>query len=83
MSLRGFLDACYALLVEDFQRVNPLLPADDVLERVRSALGMNAGPDPAPTAVAAPAGVTVNPAQNDRSMNMLMAMMGGVKGSPV
>ena len=28
MTLRGFLDACYALLVEDFQRVNPLLDAD-------------------------------------------------------
>jgi hypothetical protein len=76
MTLRGFLDACYALLVEDFQRVNPLMDADSVHDRVRSALG---GSTDVP---AAPKKEDVA-AKNQQAMAALKMMMGAVKGSPV
>ncbi len=78
MSLRGFLDACYALLVEDFQRVNPLLSADEIHGKVSSALGITGLEREA----SAPPKEEAS-ARNEQSMQMLKMMMSGVKGSPV
>jgi hypothetical protein len=78
MTLRGFLDACYALLVEDFQRVNPLMDADQVTDRLRAALH---GDGPADVAQAPSAEQVAR--RNEQSMAALQMMMSGVQGSPV
>jgi hypothetical protein len=78
MTLRGFLDACYALLVEDFQRVNPLLDADTVHDKVQHALTGGG----AEQAVVVPS-KEETARKNESAMAALMGMMSSVKGSPV
>ncbi len=71
MNLRRFIDVAFAILVEEYTRLGTdLLSAIDKV----SKLGMpeeEAVPD-VPSA-----------ADNARSMDALMGMMGGVKGAPV
>ncbi len=71
MTLRRFIDVAFAILVEEYTRLGTdLLSAIDKV----SKLGM---PDveQAPDVPSA--------ADNARSMDVLMGMMGGVKGAPV
>jgi hypothetical protein len=74
MSLRGFVDAGYAILVEEYTRLG--IDLVSAIEKV-SDLGLTqrevqAGAAPPPDRV-----------DNDQSMKMLTAMMAGVKGAPV
>ena len=69
MTLRRFVDVAFAILVAEYQRLGvDLLSA---IEKV-SALGGDAEPERDEVAV-----------QNQRSMEQLMGMLGGVKGAPV
>ena len=71
MTLRRFIDIAFAILVEEYQRLGTdLLSA---LEKV-GALG-GADEDQAKPDLTA--------AENARSMEALMGMLGGVKGAPV
>lgn len=68
MTLRRFIDVAFAILVEEYQRLGvDLLSAIDKV----GALG----------------GGTVEPEvqaiDNTKSMQQMMAMLGGVKGAPV
>lgn len=69
MNLRRFVDVGFAILVEEYQRLGvDLLSA---IEKV-GALGNPSEPEPDQVAEG-----------NQRSMDALMTMMGGVKGAPV
>ena len=80
MTLKHFLDACYALLVEDFQRVNPLLDADTVVDKLRAALSGSTS-EPYDVVSGPPKDEVAR--RNEGSMAALQMMMSGVKGSPV
>jgi hypothetical protein len=71
MSLRGFIDVAFAILVEEYQRLGTdLLTA---IEKV-GALG-GSDPDEAKP--------RESPVDNARAMEQMMGMLGGVKGAPV
>ena len=72
MTLRGFINAAYACLVEEFARH----PGESLLEAIDkvSQFGIPESERKAKTPSAA---------DNARSMDALMGMMGGVKGAPV
>ncbi len=69
MTLRRFIDTAFAILVEEYTRLGVDLIS--AIEKV-AALGSDGEPEPDKVAV-----------ENARSMETLMAMMGGVKGAPV
>ena len=68
MTLRDFMDASYALLAEEHQRIQPLTSLLDVAERL----------NPAPAE--RPARKQETKASNEESYNILTAAMSGVKG---
>ncbi len=69
LTLRGFIDAAFAILVGEYTRLGvDLLSAIDKV----SDLGGDGEPEPERVAV-----------DNARSMDSLMTMMAGVKGAPV
>ncbi len=72
MSLRSFINAGYAILVDELSR-HPGSSLHGALERV-SQFGIPESELPPPTP---------DPVDNAKSMETLMGMMGGVKGAPV
>ena len=70
MTLRRFIDVGFAILVEEYQRLGV-----DLLSAI-GKVGALGGTDPTPVSDE----VAV---QNQRSMEQLMGMLGGVKGAPV
>jgi hypothetical protein len=74
LTMRGFIDVAYTMLVEEYQRLG--IDLVSAIEKV-SDLGMSQREiqerkTPPPDRV-----------DNDQSMKMLTAMMAGVKGAPV
>jgi hypothetical protein len=69
MTLRRFLDAGYALLVEAWQGVGSQLL--ESIERADESLGLRAA--------GKPVAVTPSPVDNDRALAELNAMMAGVR----
>ncbi len=69
LTLRRFIDVAFAILVEEYQRLGVDLVS--AIDKV-SALGGSGEPEPEKVA-----------AGNAASMNKLMGMMGGLRGSPV
>jgi hypothetical protein len=67
MSLGDFLNASYALLAEEHQRINPF----------KDLLSLSAEIAPSPTTE--PLVKTTVAARNDQSLNQLNQMMAGVK----
>ncbi len=69
MTLRRFIDVAFAILVEEYQRLGV-----DLLSAIEKVTALGGEVEPEPEKVAA---------ENTRSMDALLAMMGGVKGAPV
>lgn len=68
MTFRDFMDASYALMAEERQRIDPLRSLLDISEQVV--------PRPEPT----PARKQASSADNEASLNVLTAAMSNVRG---
>ncbi len=67
MTLRAFIDVAFAIFVAEYQRLGM-----DLITAVEKVSSLGSSDEPAAPAV-----------DNAASINELMSMMGGVKGSPV
>jgi hypothetical protein len=72
MKLRNFLDAAYALLVEEYQRIGVNLI--EAVERVNESLGLT---DDAQAGQLSPSDSEIT-AQNERALKDLQKLMAGV-----